>query len=219
MKFSERLYNEASDIWQGYYSHPFVKGIGDGSLDIEKFKFFMVQDYLYLLQYAKVFALGVIKAQNEADMRFFAQSVEATLNGEMKIHRAYMKRLGITEKELESCKMSLANSSYTRYMLAMAFEGDIADIMAAILACSWSYAEIGKRLNAIKGAAEHPFYGEWIQGYSSEEYISQNDELIEFIERLAAGCSELKLKRMSEIFIDCSRYEAEFWDMAWNMED
>lgn len=219
MKFSERLYNEASDIWQGYYAHPFVKGIGDGSLDIEKFKFFMVQDYLYLLQYAKVFALGVIKAQSEADMRFFAQSVEATLNGEMKIHRAYMQRLGITEKELENCKMSLANSSYTRYMLAMAFEGDTADIMAAILACSWSYAEIGKRLNAIKGAAAHPFYGEWIQGYCSEEYIGQNDELIEFIERLAADCPEQKLKRMIEIFVNCSRYEAKFWDMAWNMED
>jgi len=219
MRFTERLYEQVKDIWKGYHSHPFVKGIGDGSLDIEKFKFFMVQDYIYLLQYAKVFALGVIKAQTEPEMRFFAQSVEATLNGEMKLHKAYMKRLGITESDIANAKTSLANSSYTKYMLSIAFEGDSADIMAAILACSWSYAEIGERLNKIKGAAEHPLYGEWIKGYCSKEYVEQNEQLIEYTERLAEGCSEQKLDKLSEIFANCSRYEAGFWDMAWNMEE
>lgn len=219
MKFTDSLHESAKEIWSGFHSHPFVRRIGDGTLDIEKFKFFMIQDYLYLLEYAKVFALGVVKAERECDMLRFAKSVEATLNGEMKIHRAYMKRLGVTEQQLNDCKMSLANVSYTKYMLSIAFEGDIADIAAAILACSWSYAEIGKKLAEIPGASEHELYGEWISGYSSDEYCAENDALIALTDELAEDCDDKKLARLKSIFINCSRYEAGFWDMAWNMEE
>lgn len=219
MKFTDRLYREASGIWESFNRHPFVVGIGNGSLDIPKFKFFMVQDYLYLLQYAKVFALGVVKAENESDMRFFAQNTESILNGEMKLHRAYMQRLAISEKELRQAKMSLANRSYTSYMTAKAFEGDIADIVAAVLACSWSYAEIGRKLNDIPKAAEHPIFGEWVKSYSDDEYQRQNAELIDFMNRLTYGCAEERLRNLSEIFVTCSRFEAGFWDMAWNMEE
>ena len=89
--------------------------------------------------------------------------------------------------------------------------------MAAILACSWSYAEIGQTLAAIPGAAEHPFYGEWIQGYASEEYASTNQALIELMDRLAEGSSEEELAHLTDIFVNCSRYEKGFWDMAWEM--
>lgn len=72
MKVSQRLYNCVEEIWQSYNTHPFVCGIGDGSLDSEKFKFYMVQDYLYLMDYSKVFALGVVKSKNEKHMTKFA---------------------------------------------------------------------------------------------------------------------------------------------------
>lgn len=219
MRFTDRLYREVNGIWESFYCHPFIVGIGNGSLEIEKFKFFMVQDYLYLLQYAKVFALGVVKAQNEADMRFFAQNTESILNGEMKLHKAYMRRLYIAENQLENAKMSLVNRSYTSYMTACAFEGGIADIAAAVLACSWSYAEIGRRLNDVPNTKEHPIFGEWVKSYSSEEYQRQNVELINFMNRLTEGFSEERLRHLSGIFVNCSRFEAEFWNMAWNMEE
>lgn len=218
MKFTDRLHNSAKTIWEGYHSHPFVKGIGDGSLDVERFHFFMVQDYIYLLQYAKVFALGVVKARKPEHMRSFAKSVEATLNGEMNIHKAYMKRLGIDENSAVSAKPSLANSSYTNYMLSVAFSEDISAITAAILSCSWSYAEIGQRLNEIKGAAQHELYGEWISGYCSQEYQNENSSLINLMNELAADCNDEQLSHLEEVFINCSRYEAAFWDMSWDME-
>lgn len=219
MRFADRLYREVSDIWNSFHRHPFVVGIGDGSLSIEKFKYFMVQDYLYLLQYAKVFALGTVKAETESQMRFFARNTESILNGEMKLHKAYMKRLEISESEQKSAKMPLAALSYTNYMLSVAFEGDTADIIAAVLACSWSYAEIGRRLSEIPKAAEHPIFGEWINGYCCEEYQRQNAELIAIMNRLAEGLSEEKLRHLSEIFKNCSLFELRFWDMAWNMEE
>lgn len=219
MRFTKQMRNSADNIWQKCFDHPFVKGLGDGSLAIEKFKFFMMQDYLYLLEYVKVFALGVVKAEKTEDMQMFSKSVEQTLNGEMDIHRAYMKRLGITDEELIACKRSFANSSYTAYMLSCAFNGGLPEIAVSILACSWSYAEIGKRLFGIPNAAEHPVYGEWIKGYADEEYQKHNDQLIAFTEKLCADCSEERLKKLEKIFIDCSLCEYHFWEMAWNMEE
>lgn len=217
MTVSQRLREAARPIWDRCLAHPFVTGIGDGTLPAEKFQYFMLQDYLYLFDYARVFALGVVKSRDAALMRTFAQNVDAILGGEMNIHRAYMERLGISEAQVLAVKPALDNLSYTHYMLSVAERGGPAEIAAAILACSWSYAEIGQTLAKIPGAAEHPFYGEWIQGYASRDYDATNRALIELMDRLAAGAPEEELKYLEEIFVNCSRYELGFWDMAWEL--
>lgn len=217
MKLTERMHVAVADIWKACLEHPFVQGIGDGTLDVEKFRYFMLQDYLYLFDYARVFALGVVKAREPELMRTFARNVDAILGGEMKIHRAYMARLGIAEEQVFSVQPALDNLSYTHYMLAAAEAGGPMEIVAAILACSWSYAEIGQALDRITGAAEHPFYGEWVRGYASEDYAQTNEALIELMDQLAEGCTEAQAARLVEIFVNCSRYELGFWDMAWEM--
>ncbi len=215
---STRLHDAAAPVWEACLRHPFVTGIGDGTLDMEKFRYFMLQDYLYLFDYARVFALGVVKARDPELMRVFAANVDAILGGEMKIHRAYMKRLDITEEQVFAVKPALANLSYTNYMLSVAQTGGPMEIVASILACSWSYAEIGQALAAIPGAAEHPFYGEWIRGYASEEYAATNQALIELMDTLAADAGEEQLAYLTDVFVNCSRYELGFWDMAWDVQ-
>lgn len=212
-----RLHNAAALIWEDCLKHPFVTGIGDGTLAVGKFQHFMLQDYLYLFDYARVFALGVVKARDPELMRTFAANVDAILGGEMKIHRAYMKRLGISEEQVFAVKPALDNLSYTNYMLSVASSGTPMEIVAAILACSWSYAEIGQALAAVPGAAEHPFYGEWIQSYASEDYAATNQKLIDLMDSLAANATKEQIAYLTEIFVNCSRYELGFWDMAWEM--
>ena len=213
--FTDRPYLSAAPIWKKCMEHPFVKGIGDGSLPLEKFRYFMLQDYVYLYDYARVFALGTVKAKDPALMREFARNVNEVLHGEMEIHRAYMKRLGIPEEQAETVKPALPNLSYTSYMIAEAQAGTVADIVAAILSCSWSYADIGLSLAEIPGAADHPFFGEWIQGYAGEEYQKTNRSLIELMNRLSEGLPEDQKAHLEEIFVNCSLYELGFWDMAW----
>lgn len=215
---STRLHDAAAPVWEACLRHPFVTGIGDGTLDMEKFRYFMLQDYLYLFDYARVFALGVVKARDPELMRVFAANVDAILGGEMKIHRAYMKRLDITEEQVFAVKPALANLSYTNYMLSVAQTGGPMEIVASVLTCSWSYAEIGQALAAIPGAAEHPFYGEWIRGYASEEYAATNQALIELMDTLAADAGEEQMAYLTDVFVNCSRYELGFWDMAWDVQ-
>ena len=212
MSVSRRLYQAARPVWEGFHTHPFVTGLGDGALPVEKFRYFLLQDYLYLWEYARVFALGVVRAGSAAN-------VSQILDGEMDIHRAYMARLGISEAQVSAVRPALANRSYTSFMLAAAHAGGPAEILAAILACSWSYADIAARLvEAHPDLPDHPLYGEWAAGYTSEDYVSANRDLITMLDRLAEGLPEERLAGLEDIFVSCSRYEAGFWDMAWNME-
>ena len=218
MKLTDRLFEAVKDIWEGYLEQPFVKELGNGTLDKDKFRFYMVQDYRYLLQYAKVFALGVVKSDAEELMLRFAAMVNDTLDGEMNIHKAYMSRLGITSEEIAATPSSLINSSYTSYMLDEAFKGGTLEIITAVLSCAWSYEYIGVRLNKIPGAAEHPLYGEWVEGYASEEYHRATQEIIDVVNELGEGISPETEKHITEIFVNCSRHEKNFWDMAYSME-
>lgn len=216
---TERLLAAAKDIWEGYLRHPFVLGLADGSLDAQKFRFYLLQDYLYLFDYAKVFAQGVVKAREPDVMRAFASYVDGILNGEMDIHKGYMARLGISKEQAEGVKPSLANQSYTAYMRAVAAEEGPAEIMAAVLSCAISYEHIAKWIVAhYPGAEQHDFYGEWVRGYACAGYAEANEALIDLMERLASGYSEAQLQRLEDIFVDCSRFEGMFWDMAWKME-
>lgn len=219
-KTSERLYDSAKNIWNAYHTHPFVTGIKDGTLPVEKFRYFMIQDYLYLFEYAKVFSFGVLKSKDEDIMRFFAKNSANVLDGEMSIHRSYMKRLGITENDIKGARAAHANKSYTSYMLSEASVGGELEILAAVLACFWSYAEIGSKIAVERpDMLNHEVYGEWIDGYSCSEYRTANENVINKFDELCGKISEERYKKLEEIFVECSIYEMDFWNMAWNMEE
>ena len=218
MKVSERLFDEVKEIWDSYNTHPFVKGIADGSLPVEKFRFYMIQDHLYLMEYAKLFALGIIKSHTESDLRMFASLVTATIDTENAVHQEYLKTLGITREMIDSAKMSLVNESYTNYMISIGFKEGLAEIAVAVLACSWSYKLIGEYVASVPNSKDNEFYRPWIDTYTSEEYIKENDMTIDLVNSLTENYTEEQLENLEKIIVNCSRYEYMFWDMAWNKE-
>lgn len=218
MKVSERLYNSIIDLWDKYNEHPFVKSLADGTLPLEKFQFFMIQDHLYLMQYAKVFALGVLKAKNESDMRLFSSLIAATLDTENALHQDYLRRLNISQEMIAQAKPSIVTDSYTNYMIAIAEKEGLGELMAAVLSCSWSYKLIGDFMEKFPGATEQEFYGEWVNMYISDGYRSSNQLMIDMVDRLTEGYTEQQIQNLEHIVYVCSQYEYMFWDMAWNQK-
>ena len=215
MKFSQRLYDKVLPIWNRNHTHPFVIQMGDGTLEKEKFRFYMIQDYLYLIEYAKVFALGAVKATDLETMGKFAALLHSTLNEEMELHRQYAKRFDISVEELETAKPSPTTLAYTHYMLHVSQNGTLAELVSALLPCMWSYWEIGKELNQRTGASEHEFYGEWISMYASDEFGQLATWCIDLIDQLAEGKPESELEKLEDIFLNTTRFEYMFWDMAY----
>ncbi|MBQ5832899.1 MAG: thiaminase II [Selenomonadales bacterium] len=219
MAVVDRLLAAARPIWDRYNEHPFVKGIEDGTLDKEKFRYYILQDYLYLEEYAKVFAIGVAKAEDLEMIRLFAGYINVLTDGEMDLHRGYMGELGITQEELDAMPRALDNLSYTSYMLRVAYEETQVEILAGILSCAHSYEMIAKRIiENNPDSVNHPFYGDWIKGYASDAYTKENVALMAHLDRLTEHYTEQQVQHLIDIFVACSRYEELFWDMSWEMK-
>ena len=215
MKFSEVLFSEVKKIWDGYLEHPFVKGIGEGTLDKEKFKNYLIQDYLYLKDYAKVFAMGLVKAETMKEMKFYHESIKGVLDDETAVHDNYLKDFGLSTEEVEAYKSELTTESYTNYMLGIALKGDSKDIAMTIMPCTWSYYYIGKHLyETYKENLKDNFYAPWIEGYASNEFRECAQEWIDYIDDICKDISEVKKEKLKDIFIKSSLYEMEFWNMA-----
>lgn len=217
MGTTQQLLDYAAEVWTAYNEHPFVLGIQNGTLEKEKFRFYMIQDYLYLGDYAKIFALGVAKATSLSNAMLFSKYI-SVMNGELNVHSNYMARLGITQEDIDSAKRSLDSLSYTSYMLRVAYEETEVEIVAAILACAYSYEVIAKKMVENNPAAvDDEFYGSWISGYVSEEYSEENRVLIELLDDMTKSYTPAQTEHLKEVFLACSRYEMAFWDLSWNM--
>src|SRR5699024_8463513 len=216
--FTDRLWNKVEPIWKSYLEHPFVKGLGEGWLDQEKFKHWMKQDYIYLIEYSRLFALGSAKATDLDTMTTFANLLHGTLDMEMDLHRKYASKFGISNEELENTEAAATTTAYTSYMLNVSQRGGIENVVASVLACAWSYNYIGKSLAKLPGALEHEFYGNWVQMYSSDEFTALANDCIDLINMNAKGKPEHELAFIEEIVVKTSYFEYMFWDMAENKE-
>src|SRR5699024_12740349 len=116
-QFTDRVVNRVEPIWKAYLEHTFVKGIGEGDLEVEKFKHYLKQDYLYLIEYSRIFAIGAAKAKELKSMTMFADLLHGTMNFEMDLDREYAEKFGISNEELESTELSATMNAYKSYKI------------------------------------------------------------------------------------------------------
>ena len=215
--FYQELRSKNDDVWNAILNHPFVKGIGDGSLSHQKYEYFLKQDYYYLIQFSGLFALAAAKAPTLEEMNYMAALLQATLAVEMDIHRRTCRRLGISEKDLEQTDPAMITMSYTNLLVRTCYEGTFADIIAVLLPCGTGYVEIGKKLKE-QGLPDDPFYQDWIKSYSSDEFQEFADWLVDKMNSIAEGASAIDKKRWQHYYRSSARFEYLFFDMSWNME-
>jgi thiaminase/transcriptional activator TenA len=192
-----------------------VRGLGDGSLPVERFCFYLEQDYLFLIEYCRVFALASAKARDLQTMNLFAALLGDTLTTEMQLHRDYCKRLGIAQSALESVNPAPVTHAYTRHLLAAAYAGTITEIVAAVLPCQLGYAEIAAALAREGRGGGNSFYAEWIATYTSREFTEGAQRLAGLLDKLSAGLPSRETDHLETLFVTSSRYEYLFWEMSW----
>ncbi len=217
MTLTDDCHAAAKPIWDAQLEHPFVKGLGDGSLEVDRFRHWVLQDYLYLKEFARVFAWAVAKSDRLDAMAWYAGVLDLTLNTEMELHRTYAARFDISPEELEAEPMWPTTRAYTDFLVRTSADGDMADLLAAVLPCAWGYVHIGQRL-AKQNPPQDRRYADWIGQYSSQEFADAAEWLKAELDRVATDASEEKRRRLIDLFVLSSRYEWEFWEMCWNGE-
>jgi thiaminase/transcriptional activator TenA len=217
MRASDAFRQAAHAIWEANYAHPFVQAIGDGTLSEEHYRFYLAQDYVYLIDFSRFFALGAAKAPNLSSMERFGKLLDETLHFEMELHRNLCAEFGLSRQELERTRPSPTCLAYTSFLLRVAYEGEAATLLAALLPCSWGYGEIGLRLKT-KGLPRAAHHARWIETYASVEYQEVVGWLRMLFDETLGDLGGMHRVRLQEIFDTSSRWEYLFWEMAWKLE-
>jgi thiaminase (transcriptional activator TenA) len=212
VSFSAELRRVADPIWQAQHDHPFVRGIGDGTVDVERFKRWLRQDYRFLVEYCRVFALAAARSPDLTTLRKFAELLQATAVTEMDLHRSYAAGFGITPDELETEEMAPVTHGYTDFLVRTAAVGEFAELAAALLPCMWGYSEIGLRL-AEGGRPADPRCAAWIDAYADPAFAELAGWCRDLVDGLAKESGPSVRARMREAFLTSSRYELAFWDV------
>ncbi len=218
MNFSEHLRQLAAPIWKAQLCHPFVVALGNGTLPLKLFQYYILQDARYLEELARVFATGAAKADDAETALRFAQLVNETIMVERGLHESYGAQWQLTAQGMRSTPLSPTNYAYCRHMRSVAQTGTLGEITVVALPCAWVYCEVGQHLlrNGPPKPA-HPYH-EWLELYGSPEFANVAKWMRTLVNRCARTAGKAEKARMEEAFLISSRYEWMFWDMAWREE-
>jgi thiaminase/transcriptional activator TenA len=214
--FTRALWQAIEPIYGSILAHPFVRGLTDGSLPHEAFRFYAVQDALFLRDFARSLSVAAARAPREEWIIMFNEHAAGALKVERTLHESFFKDFGLSPQAVAATPLAPTNLAYTSYLLAIAYGAPFHEGVAALLPCYWIYWEVGKALE--KAGSRDPLFARWIGTYASEEFGSVVRQVLECVDELAGALREDERLAMRRHFVTTSRYEWMFWDMGWRRE-
>ena len=210
--FSEQLRSEAEPIWRQIFQHPFLKEIKDGTLPEETFRYYLIQDYLYLEGFGRTVALALAKAPTFQTFEDLAHRVMTPV--ERPLHNQLFAAAGLTPSDAENAVRSPANTAYVNHMLQTASLHGLGPTAAALLPCPWTYHLLKEEV----GQSEHPIYGQWTRFYVEGLLEGSVKAWRGFVDQMAEDASPMEKDAMRQAFLTSSRYEYMFWDAAHTLQ-
>ncbi|MFP4270346.1 MAG: TenA family protein [Alphaproteobacteria bacterium] len=218
---SARLVHDAGDEWRRFTHHRFVEELKAGTLDQAAFRYYLVQDYRFLVHFARAWALVAVKSEDVDDIRAAVSVVHTLIDDELKLHVETCAGWGLDAEQLKTTPEDPANAAYTRFVLERGFTGDLADLLVALMPCVIGYAEIGFRLAGDPATKRvgNP-YDAWIATYAGDDYQSGAAAAVAQLERVLAhrlGPEPWTHPRWHDLragFTTATRLEIGFWEMG-----
>ncbi|KAM0431048.1 hypothetical protein ACHAPT_005686 [Fusarium lateritium] len=204
---------DVRDVWREFVYHPFVMAIGDGTLPLESFKGYIVQDYLYLIHFSRANALAAYKVQNVEDISRATAIVQHIMH-ELKLHTSYCESFGISLAEIQATEEKQACTAYTRYVLDIGQNGDWLGLQVALAPCLLGYGAVARMLHEHEDTVrENNTYWAWIKNYNEDDYTQAVRLGSELLEKHLQLQSPSRIEELVKIFVQGLKLEIGFWDM------
>tara|TARA_B000000565_G_scaffold116490_1_gene87838 strand:+ start:917 stop:1582 length:666 start_codon:yes stop_codon:yes gene_type:complete len=213
---SKILKDENYDNWTiANFDHPFVRELGNGALPLNKFQYYLKQDYVFLINYCKVLALAASKSSSENMMKRWVSLLNETLNSEMDLHRNFCSDFGISISNLEKTIADTSTKNYCDFLIENANQNSEKFIAVSLLPCQWGYQEIAQNFEKNK-FEKGSFHKTWVESYSSNEYQEVTDWLIKYVDEVGKNSTSEEVEKYKKLFKLGIEFEIGFWDSAWN---
>lgn len=213
MNWSKIAWLEASPIYEKIIAMPFITELIDGTLDKQKFRFYIAQDSSYLEHFGRTLALIAARAHRVEHVLDFIRFAEGAIVVENALHAGYFKELGINDQT----ELSPSCHHYTSYLLKEASLSQVEVAMAAVLPCFWIYKKVGDFIYQCQNETGNP-YQNWIDTYAGEEFSLLVEKAISICDEMASTCTAMQQRLMTDAFIMSCKLEYLFWHSAWQME-
>ena len=211
--FTDRAYEYVQETWQASFTHPFVRGLVDGSLDQETFKFYVIQDAYYLEGFAAAHSLAAYHTEDKQLALAFSEGVVSTIQDELSLHDSFITDLNITDENLANYIPSPNAYAYMNHLKIQAQTGDPAKTVACLLPCYWLYEQIGQHL--LEEGTDNKLYARWIKTYADPGFSAVVEKFKSIMNDLAEGKTEAEIQELLHIFAQSTYYEFLFWDDAY----
>ena len=216
MTFTDELWAANADIYAAILAHPFITGLTDGTLPEAAFAHYLVQDAIYLRDYARSLAVVATRAPSSAAMQMFARHAADAVAAELELHCALLPELGIAPEVAAAAEPTPANLAYTSYLLATTLGGTYAEGVGVVLPCYWIYWEVGKEL--LRRGSPDPRFQRWIDTYAAEEFGDVVRAVLSEADKAGSVLLPAERAKVARHYRMTSRYEWLFWDSAYRME-
>lgn len=213
---TEIMWERITPIFDKILEHPFIHGLNSGNLDRAAFKFYTVQDALYLKEYARALSMAAVKAPDEDKIILFNEHSKGCLEEERAMQDNFFAGFGLSPEEVWGTPMAPTCQAYTSYLLSVAYARPFHEVLAVVLPCYWIYWEVGKAL--AEGGSPDEMYQKWIDTYASEEFAESVEIVLEITNDSARYLPDSDREAMLHHFVTTSRYEWMFWDMGYRLE-
>ncbi len=217
MDFSTQAWDNIDNIYNSILKMKFIQQLEQGSLSKEIFQHYIIQDGIYLGEFARVLAITAAKAPT-ADLQLeFAQNAQNAIAVERSLHAEFFREFGILPEVALASQASPTCLNYTNFLLATAYQHSFSISVAAVLPCFWIYLEVGKHIYQQVNDRNNP-YQKWIDTYIDKNFEAAVKSVIDVANDMATKTSSCELTLMSQVFYRASQFEWMFWDSAYHLE-
>jgi len=215
-RFTAELWRSIDSIYAEILKHPFLAGLTDGALPEDCFRHYVLQDALYLRDYARALSLAGVRSSDEDSFLMFTEHAVGAISVERSLHDSFLKQLGVSEEDLSNTKPAPTTLAYNSYLLKKAALGGYHEVLGAVLPCYWIYAEVGKTL--LEKGSPNPMYQTWIDTYGGEEFGAVVEAVLDLTDDACEELNQTQKAEVKDAFVTTSRYEWMFWNMGWTRE-
>ncbi len=221
---SERFWHASNSIISATEKHSFLTAMVDGSLSQDKFVYYVLQDALYLTDFADCLDQLSKKSTNPAHAKRLRELAKGAEEDEKELHRSFFKKWNINDND--GVRPMPNTLMYTSYMLRVVSQRPYAEGLAVLLPCFWVYMHVGKEMLKLREnlgdtVSRSPQYDAWIDMYASDEFEKDVQDYKSIVDDVMAqdDCDGGMVQRMQEHFIKCCELEHMFWDQAESLLD
>lgn len=218
MSFMKEILEKNIPIWEECIATPFIQDLQAGTMPIECFKNYMIQDSIYLKHYARVYGKMIYYAQTLQEIQLYYSILSFVTDTESAVRLQYLEQFGMTDRDMEHIMPLPENKDYIDFLLETAEGGDGKEMLMAVLPCMMSYSYIFRRL-ASDTASRNSRYWDFIEDYADDSYAKGCQEWSDFADWKCGGISRAEKEKLSSIFEKASLLELEFWKMPYRNQN